>query len=195
MDTTWYLQYTSGLEHRSLRTRLATAPQARSSHPQEITCLQPAVVPSLSVNWVYVLPVVIDAISQAPHMPVPALWRGQPIYIPLQCREHVLADKQSQQSFWWGGDEKIRIWTKFDNNSHARHISWKIVLTSKVWDGIKYPPHWVFVTVPLQSRSDFTSLCGGSLILMRVFFLCERRYFSSIITQSGKVREIRLSWN
>lgn len=113
MDTTWYLQYTSGLEHRSLRTRLATAPQARSSHPQEITCLQPAVVPSLSVNWVYVLPVVIDAISQAPHMPVPALWRGQPIYIPLQCREHVLADKQSQQSFWWGGDEKM---TEFERS-------------------------------------------------------------------------------
>lgn len=53
-------------------------------------------MPSLSVNWVCVLPVVIDAISQAPHihMPVPAVWRQQPIYILQERREHVLADKQ-----------------------------------------------------------------------------------------------------
>lgn len=98
--------------------------------------------------------------------------------------------------------EEMGIWTKFHNNSHARCISGKMVLTSKVWDGIKYPPHWVFVTVPLQSRSDFTSLSGRSLILMRVFLLWEEVFFfpyyslhwRAVQSEKFDCPEIRLSF-
>lgn len=87
-----------------------------------------------------------------------------------------LTNKWNRRSLWWREDEKMRIWSKFDNNSHARCISGKMLLISKVWVGIKYPAHWVSVTV----LNNFAFLCGRSLILMWVVF-CEKRYFSSFI--------------
>lgn len=88
-----------------------------------------------------------------------------------------LTKKGNQDRVWWREDEKMRIWSKFDNNSHAHCISGRMLLISKVWVRIKFPPHWGTVTV----LNKFASLCGRSLILMWAFF-CGKRYFSSFIT-------------
>ncbi len=130
----------------------------------------PAVMPSLSVNWVYVLPVVIRCYqSSTTHACTCALTPAANLYSTAMSRACVSWQTNKANSRFDGEETRELEFERSLTIIPTLYIlaeRWFSLLRSE----IKYPPHWVFVTVPLQSRSDFTSLCGGSLILIQVFF-------------------------